>query len=439
MVFGRTAARSEAFGPLDAAGGAPVLVGSAAGSCAEDVAVRARGELIERVCNILSGRRAERAARVVATYEDLLRRGIPALDPASWRELEAMHDPATADGEEAGAGHVGTELRAAPMLWVPGLSLVAGSEVLVPAGAVFLQYRPPAGCAQLLRAGSTGLSAHPSGAHATRHALLELFERDLVWRSWYLPARDPAEPAMEQVRAGPEELGATISSALGALQLEAAVLALSGPAGVTCVVACLHEPDRTGQSFGARCVLLQAPSAPHSGGACQRLDGPVRKAVYEALMVRWSMGTSVARQAWAAMRKRHGAAGPPEPVTALEHALLTFHRQDSLRHWLAGVTAGGPAAGSGLGPEQEPTEPASAGADEGRLARLLAGHTGEDVVAVETTVAAMAPGGEVVVRVVAPGARRLQADDRRDVLAGGGPEGTGRAGRGLGTLPHPFG
>jgi hypothetical protein len=70
------------------------------------------------------------------------------------------------------------------------------------------------------------------------------------------------------------------------------------------------------------------------------------------------------------------------------------------------------------------------GPDEARLPRTLSGHTGEDVVAVETTAREMASGGEVVVRVVAPGARRLQADDRDDVLRAAG---TG------GGLPHPFG
>ncbi len=58
IVFARAAARSDGFGPTDASGGAPVVVGSAAGADEGDVALRARSELVERVSNILAGRAA---------------------------------------------------------------------------------------------------------------------------------------------------------------------------------------------------------------------------------------------------------------------------------------------------------------------------------------------------------------------------------------------
>ena len=126
------------------------------------------------------------------------------------------------------------------------------------------------------------------------------------------------------------------------------------------------------------------------------------RAAYEALMVRWSMTTPVAQRAWEAMRLRPEQ--PPLPADALEHALWTFHAQDSLGHWKAVATAGGE-----LGARSEC-----------ELAAAVAEHTGDDVVAVDS--AARGTGeGVAVVRVVAPGARRLPAKAA------------------AGAIPHPFG
>ncbi|MFD0381977.1 hypothetical protein ACFQ2B_04785 [Streptomyces stramineus] len=45
-------------------------------------------------------------------------------------------------------------------------SLLTGDELLVPAGAVYLRHRPPAGRAAWIKAGSTGLGAHPDRREA---------------------------------------------------------------------------------------------------------------------------------------------------------------------------------------------------------------------------------------------------------------------------------
>ncbi len=372
IIFGRAAARSEAFGPTEASGGAPVVVGSAAGCDEADVALRAQNELVERVGNILAGRAAEREGAVVATFAKLRRQGAAALDPAAWR-------PA-ADG-----------VRDAPMLWVSGRSLVDGRDVLVPAGAAFLRHEPPPGCAVTLRAGSAGVAAHATVALAERHALLEVLERDLIARSWY--GAGPVRVAAAQRWPAP------LGPALDALGLHATTLVLAGPARSACVVTCLHEPGRASQSFGARCTA-----------AGRDLPAAGERGAYEALMVRWSMGTAVAQRALEDMRAR---GRPALPANAVEHALWTFHEQDSLGHWLAKATA--PAA-----PTPAADGPAVEQEQEQELAAAVARHTGEDVVAVDSTV----PGAEadaVVVRVVAPGARRLPA----------------RASPGV--LPHPFG
>ena len=59
VVVGRAGARSASFAPDAevAAAGPAVLVGAAAGSDAADVATRAEAELLERVSNVLAGRR----------------------------------------------------------------------------------------------------------------------------------------------------------------------------------------------------------------------------------------------------------------------------------------------------------------------------------------------------------------------------------------------
>ena len=105
-----------------------MVIGAAAGDDTASVVLRARGELIERVSNILSGRVAESRAELVASFDDLHRRGRTALDPACWREPGGT-----------------AALRQAPLLWVPGESLLSRREVLVPAGAAFLHHRPPPG------------------------------------------------------------------------------------------------------------------------------------------------------------------------------------------------------------------------------------------------------------------------------------------------------
>jgi ribosomal protein S12 methylthiotransferase accessory factor len=103
--------------------------------------------------------------------------------------------------------------------------------------------------------------------------------------------------------------------------------------------------------------------------------------------------------------------------------LHTFHRQDSLGHLLAGSTQ------STLPDPALRQVPVPTNATGISLSRLLADHTGEDVVAVNTTVPAVGPPGTVVVRVVAPGARRLPADEQTQPSP---PQAYTR-------LPHPLG
>jgi ribosomal protein S12 methylthiotransferase accessory factor len=382
FVFGRAAARSPAFPANDAAGGHHVLVGSAAGYDRADVAVRAGSELAERVHNVLAGYRAGVApGSVVAAYHTLRRAGRPALDPV---ELGCHPD-----------------MRGADLLWVVGRSLLSGDDVLVPACTVFLAHRPPGGCAAPVRAGSTGTAAHPRVAEAVRHAVVEVLERDLLWDAWY---REGAR----SVLTGPPPLPPALAHGLRALGLSATFLYLAdrvdADCDAGCVLACLHTAHRTEQSFGARATSSLDTFA-HAAEA----------AVHEALMVRWSMGTPAAHAAWLRMRN----SDEESPFGAVEHALHTFHRQDSLAHLLDGSTR---RPWPKLGAAKSSLEgPSPAG--------LLAARTGGDVVVVDTTVDTIGPEGTVVVRVVAEGAHRLPADERAQPAPAGART----------RLPHPLG
>ncbi|MFE6868588.1 YcaO-like family protein [Kitasatospora sp. NPDC057692] len=352
FLIGRTAARSPAFTANDAAGGQPVLIGSAAGTERHDVTRRAEGELLERMHNVLAGHHATRRA-VIGSYAALHRAGRPTLDPWTWPDLQQV--PGAREMELA---------------WVEGTSLTGAGRLLVPACAVYLAHRPPAGCAAPLSPGSTGLAAHRSIAAARRHALLEVLERDLFRRAWYAggPRVAPGDPT---------PLGEPLRRVLDALGLRERCVVLPGPAGTACVVACLADADDTRQSFGARAT--DGALAPAAAAAVQ-----------EALMVRWSMDSAGARTAWTRLR-----ADPyRRPSGPLEHALHTYHRQDSLTHLLHGAADGTWRAA--------PTTARD-------LPLLLAGHTGHDVIEVPTFVPEL--GDATVIRVVAPGARRMPVDE----------------------------
>ncbi|RPK69291.1 YcaO-like family protein [Streptomyces sp. ADI96-02] len=377
VVLARVAARSPQFDAVCAAGGRPVIVGSAAGHDSERVAASARGELLERVGNVLAGRAAESDAAVVASHRELRRKGIPAVDPA-----ELAPDGGAAALDDA---------REARRLWVRGRFLRSGADVHVPAGAVFLHHRAPSGCDPGPGAGSTGLAAHPDPEAATRHAAWEVLERDLVRRSWYGLLPGPRVMASARL---PEPL----AELLDGNAISATALDLPAPAGSRCVAVALHAADGTRQTFGARC-------GPEAEGVAPLAE----KAAYEALMVRWSMKTAVAEQTWARWR------GESPPGSAVEHALWAFHRQDSLRLW----TARAPRS-------RGRRETAPAGRHRDGTA-VLAEHTGRDPVVVDTTCGPANDLGSTVVRIVAPGARALPT----------GPD-TER-GLPIAPGPHPFG
>ncbi|MEW2127940.1 YcaO-like family protein [Streptomyces sp. NPDC007259] len=391
-LLARVAARSKAFDATGAGGGAPVLIGSAAGDDSADVRRRARGELMERMGNVLAGRAAEAEAETgrarppsagssrvrISDWAALRRDGVPAADPA---------DPT--NGPTAPA-HDQTPARETRQLWCRGRATGSGEDIWVPAGAAFLHHRPPPGCAVTHRAGSTGVAAHQGPDAAAAHAAWEILERDLVRRSWYDPLRHPptAFDARSALRPGASEL----RNLLNREGLQATALALPAPAGATAVAVCVHEPDRTHQTFGARC------------GPAHDLPKTVARACWEALMIRWSMTAPVAVRAW----NRLSNTGVPR--TGLDHALWTFHAQDALTRWAGPATA-----------LRDPPAPAPRPAQEPNAVALLTAHTGREVIIVDHCAGPPADEGLSIVRLIAPGASPLPG---RPVP---------------GVPPHPFG
>ncbi|MET8579006.1 YcaO-like family protein [Streptomyces sp. NPDC005012] len=381
-LLARVAARSQSFNPTGAAGGAPVLIGSAAGDTAPDVGRRARGELMERMGNVLAGRAAEAEAEAgrprrlpddhdrvrTGTWSELRRAGVPAADPAESAATPTVLTPDRAFTHEV------------RQLWCRGRETGSGEDIWVPAGAAFLHHRPPPGCTATHRAGSTGVAAHRGPDAAAAHAAWEILERDLVRRSWYDPLRHPPAPfdANGVLSAGAREL----RHLLGHEGLQATALALPAPAGATAVAVCVHEPDRTHQTWGARC------------GPAHDLPETVARACWEALMVRWSMSTPVAGRAW----DRLAHTGVPR--TELDHALWAFHAQDALTRWAGPASAlrAPLAATAARRPARDPDPVA-----------LLAAHTGREVIAVDCRAGPPADEGLAVVRLIAPGASPLPA------------------------------
>lgn len=107
ILFARVAARSAAFEPTSAAGGSPVLVGSAAGHDRARVALGARGELLERLGNVMAGREAEAVPELVGTFTELKRGGSPPSSPGRSRGAAAGGHPAAVGAGPDGRGRGG--------------------------------------------------------------------------------------------------------------------------------------------------------------------------------------------------------------------------------------------------------------------------------------------------------------------------------------------
>lgn len=137
------------------------------------------GEAIERSVAALVGTSPHLpSARLLASYEDMVAMGRPAIDPASlglfseeqYRSPHFLYLPFT---------------RQSRVLWVMGTRCVSGDEVWVPAQLVDMAHIYDPGEAIVGYPVSGGLSCHTSATAALYHGLTEVIERDAINVSWY--------------------------------------------------------------------------------------------------------------------------------------------------------------------------------------------------------------------------------------------------------------
>lgn len=147
---------------------------------------KAMGEAIERYCSAIFDYRDLR----IAPYASLDRR-------ATAPERFALYRPEQFGWEGFPWRPFSPE---APVTWTPGVSLVTGEEVLVPAAMVFVPYhylssRPDTAIVQPI---STGLASGCSFAEAALSGLCEAVERDAFTLTW--------QARMSRPRISPESL-----------------------------------------------------------------------------------------------------------------------------------------------------------------------------------------------------------------------------------------
>lgn len=168
-----------------------------AGSAWDDATYAERGavgEAIERYC----GNVVDYSALVRASFHELTRRGVPAIDPRSLvlfsqEQYRFPGFPFVSFDEDL------------PVSWTPARSLVTGEEVLAPASLVYVnwntgasQFDPPTNPAFY-----PGIAAAPQRELALCNALEEVVERDAAM-VWWLSGADLAtegdQPALQRLR-----------------------------------------------------------------------------------------------------------------------------------------------------------------------------------------------------------------------------------------------
>ncbi|WP_309135546.1 YcaO-like family protein [Cellulomonas sp.] len=150
----------------------------------------ATGEAIERYC----GNAIDDGALELASYDELVRRGAPALDP---RELTLFSAEQYADPRFP---FVPLD-RGTRTHWVRAESLVDGREVLVPASLTFVNWNTGRSVfsPRTNPAMYPGIAAAPTRAHALANALEEVVERDAAMVWWWSGHRLPTSPGADAV------------------------------------------------------------------------------------------------------------------------------------------------------------------------------------------------------------------------------------------------
>jgi len=271
--------------------------------------------------------------------------------------------------------------------WVAARSLLSGSELLVPALAVFIGYAPRAPEEDLCPPSSTGLAAGATLAEAVLAALYEVLERDAFMITWL--NRLPATRVDPATHPDPELADLVDAYARRGVALRLYRLAADHPCHV---FLCLAVQDG-GEGWPAAAAGLGADLDPARAAA---------KAILEAGQVRTGLLVA-SRDPSERARAEQLAADPRLVATLDDHALRCIHPG---------------AAGAFAFLERDPEAPrdwswaAPLPERAGDRLRWLAEHLrgrehGGEVLYRDLTTADLAPLGLRVARVIVPGFQPL--------------------------------
>ena len=273
--------------------------------------------------------------------------------------------------------------------WVAARSLLSGSEMLVPALAVFIAYPPRAPEEDLCPPTSTGLAAGATLAEAVLAALYEVLERDAFMITWL--NRLPAERVDPATHPDPELVDLVHAYARRGVALRLYRLATDHPCQV---FLCLALQDG-GAGWPAAVAGLGADLDPARAAS---------KAILEAGQVRAGLVVA-ARDPGERARAGRLVADPRLVDTLDDHALRYIH-PGAIGAFAFLERDPEPPAASAPGWSWAAPLPASA---SDRL-RLLAEHlhtSGGEVLYRDLTTADLAPLGLRVARVIVPGFQPL--------------------------------
>ncbi|WAX82114.1 YcaO-like family protein [Streptomyces sp. KMM 9044] len=124
--------------------------------------------------------------------------------------------------------------------WTPGTGLVSGAKTLLPVDLVRRRAQRPEWCPDLLRATSTGLACGNTRGEALLHALLEVVERDVLYRDGQSGGQ---QRTLIDPRTVEDPYGREIVDRLTAAGIAVELALVDGPYGLPVCLAYLWSED----------------------------------------------------------------------------------------------------------------------------------------------------------------------------------------------------
>ena len=272
----------------------------------------------------------------------------------------------------------------APLSWVAGVSLLDGSEKLVPAARVFTPYLPPGAGERLLQSTSTGAACHVEQEQAALLGLYECIERDAVMIAWLnrlpIPALDPG--ALED-----GELASAVERCRG-IDLEVRLFDATTDVGVPTVLAVLSSP------------LGIVPSSAVGAATRSTMVEAARKALIESAHTFFWIHTRCRVSDFPRFRSDYA-----DVVSLDQHSLLYGDPRMRAKLGFLIEQAGTEASGRAFSRPRNAEE--AAGADEMARCREALRRLGLEAVVIDVTPRDVADLGLAVVRVVVAGLHPL--------------------------------